>query len=91
MLLLETDSMMRMTVTPMGLPNVYALVKHYGIDVLSSNPALFVLQHKNHDSSCGMIINLDQPAQKDCVLVEVLKRQGAIPFVKTNVPQAMLK
>ncbi|XP_063746915.1 fatty-acid amide hydrolase 1 [Eleginops maclovinus] len=46
--------------------------------------------YKNHDSSCGVIINLDQPVQRDSVLVEVLKKQGAIPFVKTNVPQALL-
>ncbi|XP_074491656.1 vitamin D3 hydroxylase-associated protein-like isoform X1 [Sebastes fasciatus] len=46
--------------------------------------------YKNYDSSCGVIINLDQPAQEDSVLVKVLKRQGAIPFVKTNVPQALL-
>ncbi|XP_042340166.1 fatty-acid amide hydrolase 1 [Plectropomus leopardus] len=45
---------------------------------------------KNHDCSCGVLINLDQPAQEDSVLVEVLKRQGAIPFVKTNVPQGLL-
>ncbi|XP_074491658.1 vitamin D3 hydroxylase-associated protein-like isoform X3 [Sebastes fasciatus] len=31
-----------------------------------------------------------KPAQEDSVLVKVLKRQGAIPFVKTNVPQALL-
>nr|XP_020462736.1 fatty-acid amide hydrolase 1 [Monopterus albus]XP_020462737.1 fatty-acid amide hydrolase 1 [Monopterus albus] len=48
------------------------------------------LGYKNHDSSCGVIINLDQPAQEDCVLVKVLKRQGAIPFVKTNIPQGLL-
>uniref|UniRef100_A0A8C9ZPY9 Fatty-acid amide hydrolase 1 n=1 Tax=Sander lucioperca TaxID=283035 RepID=A0A8C9ZPY9_SANLU len=46
--------------------------------------------YKNHDSSCGVVINLEQPAQQDSVLVEVLKRQGAIPFVKTNLPQALL-
>lgn len=45
---------------------------------------------KNHDCSCGVLMNLDQPAQKDSVLVEVLKRQGAIPFVKTNLPQGLL-
>ncbi|XP_074491640.1 vitamin D3 hydroxylase-associated protein-like [Sebastes fasciatus] len=45
--------------------------------------------YKNYDSSCGVIINLDQPAQEDSVLVKVLKRQGAIPFVKTNLPQAL--
>ncbi|XP_035509343.1 fatty-acid amide hydrolase 1 [Morone saxatilis] len=48
------------------------------------------IAYKNHDSSCGVIINLDQPLEKDSVLVEVLKRQGAIPFVKTNLPQGLL-
>ncbi|KAK2835629.1 hypothetical protein Q5P01_016113 [Channa striata] len=46
--------------------------------------------YKNHDSTCGVVINLHQPAEKDSVLVEVLKRQGAIPFVKTNIPQGLL-
>lgn len=46
--------------------------------------------YKNYDCSCGVIVGLDQPAQKDSVIVEVLKRQGAIPFVKTNLPQALL-
>ncbi|XP_070687938.1 fatty-acid amide hydrolase 1 [Pempheris klunzingeri] len=48
------------------------------------------IHYKNHDSSCGVVINLDKPAQKDSVVVEVLKRQGAIPFVKTNLPQGLL-
>ncbi|XP_076009453.1 vitamin D3 hydroxylase-associated protein-like [Genypterus blacodes] len=46
--------------------------------------------YKNHDSSCGLIKHLEQPAEKDCVIVEVLKRQGAIPFVKTNIPQGLM-
>ncbi|XP_063323788.1 vitamin D3 hydroxylase-associated protein-like [Pelmatolapia mariae] len=45
---------------------------------------------KNHDCSCGVVINLDQPVEKDSVLVQVLKKQGAIPFVRTNLPQALL-
>lgn len=45
---------------------------------------------KNHDSSCGLLKNLDKPAEDDCVLVKVLKNQGAIPFVRTNLPQALL-
>ncbi|KAG8003637.1 Fatty-acid amide hydrolase 1, partial [Nibea albiflora] len=48
------------------------------------------IAYKNHDSSCGVIVYLDQPAQTDSVIVEVLKRQGAIPFVKTNLPQGLL-
>uniref|UniRef100_A0A3Q3VIG4 Fatty-acid amide hydrolase 1 n=1 Tax=Mola mola TaxID=94237 RepID=A0A3Q3VIG4_MOLML len=46
--------------------------------------------YKNYDSSCGVVINLDRPAQEDSVLVQVLKKQGAIPFVKTNLPQVLL-
>lgn len=46
---------------------------------------------KNYDTSCGVISHLDQSAQEDSVLVKVLKEQGAIPFVKTNLPQALLK
>ncbi|XP_052331247.1 fatty-acid amide hydrolase 1-like [Oncorhynchus keta] len=45
--------------------------------------------YKGHDSTCGVICKLDLPATRDSVLVEVLKRQGAIPFVKTNVPQGL--
>uniref|UniRef100_A0A8C6TBI9 Fatty-acid amide hydrolase 1 n=1 Tax=Neogobius melanostomus TaxID=47308 RepID=A0A8C6TBI9_9GOBI len=45
---------------------------------------------KNHDSSCGVVKYLNQPADDDCVLVKVLKEQGAIPFVRTNFPQALL-
>uniref|UniRef100_A0A7N6AXD0 Fatty-acid amide hydrolase 1 n=1 Tax=Anabas testudineus TaxID=64144 RepID=A0A7N6AXD0_ANATE len=48
------------------------------------------IEYKNYDSSCGLVVYLDQPAEKDSVLVEVLKRQGAIPFVKTNIPQGLL-
>uniref|UniRef100_A0A665UE85 Fatty-acid amide hydrolase 1 n=1 Tax=Echeneis naucrates TaxID=173247 RepID=A0A665UE85_ECHNA len=46
--------------------------------------------YKNQDSSCGIVINLGLPDTRDSVLVEVLKLQGAIPFVKTNIPQALL-
>lgn len=45
---------------------------------------------KNHDCSRGLAVDLDKPALEDSVLVEVLRRQGAIPFVKTNLPQALL-
>ncbi|KAJ7993350.1 hypothetical protein DPEC_G00271510 [Dallia pectoralis] len=48
------------------------------------------IAYKGHDSSCGVVCKLDLPAPADSVLVKVLKRQGAIPFVKTNVPQGML-
>uniref|UniRef100_A0A3P9JB35 Fatty-acid amide hydrolase 1 n=1 Tax=Oryzias latipes TaxID=8090 RepID=A0A3P9JB35_ORYLA len=48
------------------------------------------LEYKDHDTSCGVVVNLDRPAKRDSVIVEVLKRQGAVPFVKTNLPQALL-
>ncbi|XP_005852963.2 PREDICTED: vitamin D3 hydroxylase-associated protein-like, partial [Myotis brandtii] len=44
-----------------------------------------------HDSTCGLAQFLEKPAAKDGVLVKVLKAQGAIPFVKTNIPQSMLR
>ncbi|XP_051928723.1 fatty-acid amide hydrolase 1 [Hippocampus zosterae] len=46
--------------------------------------------YKNYDSSCGLLANLGQPAEGHSVIVEVLRRQGAIPFVKTNISQGML-
>uniref|UniRef100_A0A1A8LFP1 Fatty-acid amide hydrolase 1 n=1 Tax=Nothobranchius pienaari TaxID=704102 RepID=A0A1A8LFP1_9TELE len=48
------------------------------------------IAYKDHDCTCGVVINLEQPAQGDSVIVKVLKKQGAIPFVKTNLPQALL-
>ncbi|CAL8253514.1 unnamed protein product [Merluccius merluccius] len=44
---------------------------------------------KGYDSSCGVPGRLDHPVLENSVVVEVLKRQGAIPFVKTNVPQSL--
>ncbi|KAL4000448.1 NACHT, LRR and PYD domains-containing protein 1 [Sarotherodon galilaeus] len=58
----------------------------YGVPVSIKENIAF----KDHDCSCGVVINLDQPAEKDSVLVEVLKKQGAIPFVKTNLAQALM-
>lgn len=58
----------------------------YGVPVsLKENVSL-----KNHDSCCGVVKYLNQPADEDCVMVKVLKEQGAIPFVRTNIPQALL-
>ncbi|OXB68545.1 hypothetical protein ASZ78_000482 [Callipepla squamata] len=45
--------------------------------------------HKGHLSTCGLVKFLGTPEQEDSVLVKVLKRQGAIPFAKTNVPQSL--
>ncbi|KAM7046325.1 fatty-acid amide hydrolase 1 [Acridotheres tristis] len=45
---------------------------------------------QGHDSTLGFIKHLQKPAAEDSVVVQVLKRQGAIPFVKTNVPQSLI-
>ncbi|NXX48482.1 FAAH1 hydrolase, partial [Tricholaema leucomelas] len=45
---------------------------------------------QGHDSTLGFIKHLNKPAAEDSVVVQVLKRQGAIPFVKTNVPQSLV-
>ncbi|NXD17569.1 FAAH1 hydrolase, partial [Nothocercus nigrocapillus] len=45
--------------------------------------------HKGHLSTCGLVQFLNAPVQEDSVLVKVLKRQGAIPFALTNVPQSL--
>ncbi|KAL7008703.1 hypothetical protein EMMF5_001965 [Cystobasidiomycetes sp. EMM_F5] len=42
------------------------------------------------DSCIGMVRYTSEPAKEDAVLVHILKDLGAIPFVKTNVPQTML-
>ncbi|NWR70739.1 FAAH1 hydrolase, partial [Centropus unirufus] len=45
--------------------------------------------HKGHLSTCGLVQCLDTLVQEDSVLVKVLKKQGAIPFAMTNVPQSL--
>ncbi|XP_064649752.1 fatty-acid amide hydrolase 1-like [Lineus longissimus] len=45
---------------------------------------------KGYTVSLGLSTNLDTLCLDDCVLVKVLKKQGAIPFVRTNVPQSLL-
>ncbi|NXX77026.1 VDHAP protein, partial [Urocolius indicus] len=45
---------------------------------------------KGHISSGGLVKFLGQVKEEDSVIVQVLKSQGAIPFVKTNIPQTMI-
>lgn len=52
---------------------------------------LVVMCFQGHDSTLGFIKNINKPAAEDSVLVQVLRRQGAIPFVKTNVPQSLIR
>lgn len=46
---------------------------------------------QGHDSTCGLVQFLEKPAAKDGVIVKVLKAQGAVPFVKTSIPQTLLR
>ncbi|XP_027538827.1 vitamin D3 hydroxylase-associated protein-like [Neopelma chrysocephalum] len=45
---------------------------------------------KGHISSGGMVKFLGQVKEEDSVINRVLKHQGAIPFVKTDIPQTMI-
>ncbi|XP_036112008.1 fatty-acid amide hydrolase 1 [Molossus molossus] len=45
--------------------------------------------YKGLDSTLGLSVNQGVPAECDSVVVQVLKLQGAVPFVHTNVPQSM--
>ncbi|XP_059583770.1 vitamin D3 hydroxylase-associated protein isoform X3 [Alligator mississippiensis] len=47
------------------------------------------ISYKGHLSTCGFAPFLGPPEQEDSVLVQVLKRQGAIPFAITNIPQSL--
>ncbi|XP_027002568.2 fatty-acid amide hydrolase 1 isoform X2 [Tachysurus fulvidraco] len=46
--------------------------------------------YQGYDSTCGVSDMVNSPAAVDSVVVRVLKRQGAVPFIKTNVPQALI-
>ncbi|XP_054427611.1 vitamin D3 hydroxylase-associated protein-like [Pteronotus mesoamericanus] len=58
----------------------------YGVPISLKDP----FDCKGHDSTCGLAQYLEKPAAEDGVIVKVLKAQGAIPFVKTNIPQTLL-
>eukprot|EP00471_Norrisiella_sphaerica_P008421 CAMPEP_0184499456 /NCGR_PEP_ID=MMETSP0113_2-20130426/41556_1 /TAXON_ID=91329 /ORGANISM="Norrisiella sphaerica, Strain BC52" /LENGTH=531 /DNA_ID=CAMNT_0026887371 /DNA_START=6 /DNA_END=1601 /DNA_ORIENTATION=+ len=41
------------------------------------------------DSTCGLSARCFKPENMDSVLVKIIKKHGGIPFVRTNVPQAL--
>ncbi len=43
-----------------------------------------------YDSTCGTAARCFAPAKHDAAVVALWKRAGGIPFVRTNVPQALL-
>ena len=46
---------------------------------------------KGYDNTIGMSRWLNKPFKEDSVVVQVLRLQGAIPFMKTNSPQTMYR
>ncbi|XP_060061934.1 fatty-acid amide hydrolase 1 isoform X2 [Erinaceus europaeus] len=56
---------------------------------LSLESVLCSYLEQGHDSTCGLAQFLEKPAAKDGIIVQILKAQGAIPFVKTNVAQTL--
>ncbi|XP_043941848.1 vitamin D3 hydroxylase-associated protein-like [Protopterus annectens] len=48
------------------------------------------IDYKGHSSTTGILKRLDQPLLEDSVIVQVLKKCGAIPFVATNVSQTLI-
>ncbi len=48
------------------------------------------IDYKGQDSTCGLAVRCFKPAKKDSLLVTLLKQQGAIPFVRGNVPQCLM-
>lgn len=45
---------------------------------------------KSLDSTVGMATHVGHPAKSDATLVEMLEEAGAVFYVKTNVPTAMM-
>ncbi len=47
-------------------------------------------QIKGSDATIGYISYANKPSTADSVLVEIIKKAGAVPFVKTNLPQTIM-
>ncbi|KAJ7631192.1 general amidase [Roridomyces roridus] len=45
---------------------------------------------KGIDSTMGYVSWIGKPAEKNSVLVDILESLGAVPFVKTNIPQTLM-
>ncbi|KAM4722518.1 fatty-acid amide hydrolase 1-like isoform 3-T3 [Rhinophrynus dorsalis] len=57
---------------------------------LSPESVLYSYIGKGYPSTCGLVQYLDEFEKEDSVIVKVLKKQGAIVFAKTNVPQTLI-
>ena len=49
-----------------------------------------LFHQEGYDTTCGCSCYLFDPADKDGETIQILTQQGAIPFIRTNVPQAMM-
>nr|XP_033771425.1 vitamin D3 hydroxylase-associated protein-like [Geotrypetes seraphini] len=47
------------------------------------------INYKGYETSCGLVQYLNIEAEMDSVIAQVLKKQGAIVFAKTNIPQGI--
>ncbi|TKY88005.1 hypothetical protein EX895_003101 [Sporisorium graminicola] len=47
-------------------------------------------QIKGTDATIGYVSYANKPSTSDSVLVELVKKAGAVPFVKTNLPQTIM-
>ncbi len=47
--------------------------------------------YQGRDSTIGCACYIDDICESDAVLINVLKKHGAVPFVRTNVPQALFR
>lgn len=46
-------------------------------------------KQKGLDATCGLAKNCFNPCSDDSIFIKVLKAQGAIPFIRTNICQAL--
>ncbi|KAJ3567617.1 hypothetical protein NP233_g6250 [Leucocoprinus birnbaumii] len=49
-----------------------------------------MLMIKGIDTTNGYIGRINQPAPKNAALVDILESLGAVPYVKTNIPQTLM-
>lgn len=75
----ECDKIRAKTENPAELPPLF------GIPISLKE----VFQTKGLDSTYGVIALMNKPAAEDSVVITLLKKNGAIPFVTTNIPQLL--
>ena len=63
-----------------------------GVQLLRGVPLSVKDQYyqRGYDSTCGTACKAFKPAAQDGLLVELLRDAGAIPFVRSNVPQCLM-